>query len=380
VLNDITLSRIDYGSIDFYQLPLQWSDLLKVSTRPSIYTSFGYIDLSIKYFSEKENEVFFLLIRDKVSSQLIAIFPMSIEKRKCYNRSVKVLQHCITTYDSDVDKPYPVIHQQHEKKCWLAFKEYFNHQYIDWDWLEYDELIPESGLNHELKKNYSFPQYFSKQSVGPVSPIINLGGRWEDFENAHRNMRKKSKRIEKVFGSNYRYVIYHKEEDMNYCLSQYVSTELESWKKNEGVSSKDNQKFYSELLPLLAKEGLVYVGILYDGKIAVSTEISYCYLDRVYFALGTYRMNYSKLSPGSVSTSKFIQFFFDKGYKKGDFLAGFADYINPLSDHIEETKNTVVFKINFILFYYLFMRVLGKIKSIIKSTIRRLGKLINYAH
>ena len=121
------------------------------------------------------------------------------------------------------------------------------------------------------------------------------------------------------------------------------------------------------MLPRLAKNDQVVFGILYDGKVPVSVELSYIYRDTVYFAHGTYNPEYRKLSPGSVSTSKFIEYFCDKNYKDGDFLAGFAHYINDWAGTLLSTKDTVVYKLNGIFFYYAVCRIRQRIKGKLKS-------------
>lgn len=363
-----------------HHLREEWDSLLKLSTRPSVYACFDYITLAVKYFAHTAERTFVLVMRDAQSNQLLAIFPMSVGVRKCFKRQVKVLEHCVTTHNSDVDKPYPIIHKNYESECWRRFKDYITKDFIDWDWLEYDELIPESQLNNSLQKFFKLPRYYAKQNPGPVSPIVGLEGDWENFWSQHRNMRKKARRMQKKLTGGYRYQVFYDEKDMPGCLQEYIATEEVGWKAEKGVSEPMGQKFYAELLPKLARDNRVCFGTLYDGEQAVSTELSYVFLDTVYFAHGTYHPDYHHLSPGTVSTSLFIKHFFGKGFKAGDFLAGFASYVNPLAKKIDTTKDTVVYKINGIFFYYAVMVLLKKSRSKTKRIFRRItGALGNSA-
>ncbi len=137
---------------------------------------------------------------------------------------------------------------------------------------------------------------------------------------------------------------------------------------------KNNRQFYEELLPLLAEKELIHVGILYDGNRAVSVEITYTFMDRAFFSLGTYNTHYSHLSPGTVSTALFIRYFFSKGMSYGDFLAGFANYVNPLAEKVEMSKEIVVFKINYIFIYYATVILWNKIGSKIRKIGTKLMK------
>ncbi|TQV88713.1 GNAT family N-acetyltransferase [Aliikangiella coralliicola] len=370
-LSNIKLERVPFSE-QLSKIEREWDELLASSTRPSIYASYHYINLSVKYFSHASEETFCLLMRDTTSGRLLAIFPMSIGIRKIRKKQVRVLEHCITTNHSDVDKPYPVIHNRYETECWTLFHRYFTTEYTNWDWLEYDELIPESKLNGLLKKLYKFPDYLARQQKGPVSPLVDLSGSWENFQQQHRNMRKKAKRMKKKLGDGFSYKVYNKHEDMSRCIDLYVSTESAGWKANKGVSENNNQKFYREVLPLLAKKGQVYFGILFDHDTPVSAEMSYVYLDTVYFAHGAFHPDYKHLSPGSVSTSMSIEYFHGKNYRDGDFLAGYADYVNPLAYKQDPTKDTVVFKVNYIFVYYLIDTFFRKTKSKLKRIMRRI--------
>ncbi len=363
------------------ELEDEWESLLEKSTKPSIYGSLDFIYTFLKHLYKKPgeaNDVFFILMRDSEDRQLRAIFPMSLWKEKKYNKIVSTLSHGITIDNTDVDKPYPVIHRDYEAESWSMLKYYFENEYTQWDRLLYDELIKESCLNQLSKKLFSLPRYFVRETPGALSPIVNLSGNWPDFEAKHRNLRKKAKRIEKKLTNGYAYKIYHKVEDMQACLEKYIKTELSSWKANMGVSDKKFSGIYAELLLKLARKNRVYFGVLYDGNDVVSIEMSYVYLNTVYFAHGTYNPAYRNLSPGSVSTSKFIEFFHGKNYIDGDFLAGYAFYISSWAERMESTKNIEVFKVNKFFFYCAFFSLLIKIKKkLIKYKKKLTGKKEN---
>lgn len=56
-----------------------------------------------------------------------------------------------------------------------------------------------------------------------------------------------------------------------------------------------------------------------------------------------------------VSTCLFLKHFFGKNYQDGDFLGGFAQYINPWASQLMPSKNLIVIRIGFktVLFYLL---------------------------
>lgn len=362
----LMVEYFDFADIS-HTLIEEWEGLLELSTRPSIYASYIYIDTSVRHYVDEETKsVFCLFLREKSSKKLVAIFPMSRGERPCYGKKVRMLEHAITTHNSDVDKPYPIIHQDYEESAWLAFRDYFSKEYTDWDWIEYAELIPESSLNNNLRKLFSWPFFYAKKNAGPVSPIVDLKQSIDSYWAGHRNMRKKYRRIKKVLGENYSYKVVTDADQMEKCIHLYIETEKLSWKVNQGLSEATGEDFYRELVSRLSAKGQVCFGILYDGELPVSIELSFMYLDKVYFAHGTYNSTYQKLSPGSVSTSKFIEHFLEKGYSEGDFLAGFAHYINAWAEKIYPTKDTVIFKINGLFVYYVSMWLKEKLRLLPK--------------
>lgn len=338
--NSLRVERIDFGPA-WLELETEWEALLQRSTRPSIYASLDYLHTTCSHFRQQE-EVFLLLMREEDSGELRAIFPISIWDNPIYGVHVRTVEHGILTTYTDVDKPYPIIDAEQEQRCWERFAHYLKREYRNWDAIVYKEIIRESYLTEKLKALFPLPGYWVKSEAGPESPIVKLDGEWDDFWEKHSNLRKKSRRLEKKIGKGFRYRISSDPADVEECLAAYIDVEMSGWKAGEGVSKPASQTYYRELLPKLAAKGQVFFCLMYDGDNVMTAELSFAYQQRVYFALGTYNDDYKKLSPGSVSAGKCIEFFFGKGYVDGDFLAGYASYINDWASEIDRTSNYTI--------------------------------------
>jgi len=364
--------RVEKRGLDpgLMELEAEWNELLQRSTRPTIYSTLDYIYTSCVHFKRTE-DIFFLLFRDAATHALLAIFPLSVWDDRVYGVQVQTLEHGITTNNTDVDKPYPIIDRNHEQACWSRYRDYFKKEYLEWDLIIYDELISESYLNHGLRSLFLFPFYYTRVKPGPHSPIVRLDDDWSEFWQKHSNMRKKNRRMEKKIGDRFAYKVFSAPADVERCLNEYIATEQAGWKAGEGVSQSENQRFYHELLPKLAAKGQLFFGMMYDGDKVISAEISYVFMDRVYFALGTYNPDYKHLSPGTVSTSRFIRFFYDKGYVEGDFLAGFAEYVNPWACRIDKTINIAIrrmsCKTGYLALRHLMRMVKRKLKRVLEK-------------
>lgn len=355
----------------------EWDTLLDQSSRPTIYSSFDYIYTSCIHFKGDE-EVYFLFLREASTGELVAIFPISVWNIEFFGVQLVSLTYGITTYKCDIDKPYAIIKKDYEETCWKRYRDYFKKENRAWDILLHDELTEISYLNGHVKKLFPFPFYWTKAKAGPLSPMVCLGGEWDDFWRAHGNMRRKNRRLEKKIGAAFSYRVTSDPADVERCLNEYIAVEAMGYKAGEGVSNEENQIFYHDLLPKLAQKGQVFFGMMYDGSNVISAEISYTYLDRVYFALGTYNPEYASCSPGTVSTSRFIQYFYGKGYKEGDFLAGFAHYVNPWACRQEKTTDVVIRRMGWKNWYvaarYIGRMIKNKLKNnLSKIRLRRVG-------
>ncbi len=353
----INIEKIPFGP-ELAELKGDWDALLENSSRPTVFSSFDFINTSCEHFKGDE-EIFFLLFRDAASGELLAIFPMSLIMEKCYGIKLRVLAYGITTNETDVDKPYPIIAEHYEAACWARLRDYLHKEWTQWDVIDYDEFYVGSHLIKQLNKMFPFPRYWTKLTDGPESPIVKLDGDWEEFWMGHRKLRKNSRKLEKKMGDNLVYKITSDPADVEQCLNEYIATELISWKAGEFVSDPDNQKFYHDLYPKMAAQNRLFFGMMYDRDKVMSIEIAYTFKDRVFFAHGTYDPAYKDLSPGTVNSSRLIEFFHGKGFVEGDYLAGFSSYNNPWASRIEKTSDIVIRRLNW-KNYYLAVRHIGK--------------------
>lgn len=356
---DMFVEKLDFGS-GLIELKGEWDDLLLRSSRPSIYSSFDYIYTSCTHFKKSE-EIFFLFFRAKEDGRLLAIFPVSVWIDTVHGVRLRRVEHGITPVTTEVDKPYPVIDRDCETACWTRFTGHLRKEFRQWDVFAFDELWVESGLNRHLRKLFPLPAYWKKTRPGPDSPIFALDGEWNDFWNAHHHVRSKIRRIEKQLGDRLSFFTTSDPEDVERCLDAYIATEQASTKKEESLMRKEKQRFYRELFPKLAAKGRLWFAMLYDGDTVMAAHVSYVFGDRVYFALCTFNPEYRNFSPGLVLHFRFLQFFHGKGFSEGDFLAGYAHYLNPWASYSEKTVNIQVRKIGWKNGYVAMRHLMGKI-------------------
>jgi len=336
----IEVERVGFGP-GLLDLAEEWETLLRRSSRPTIYSSFDYVYTTCLHF-KNEADIFFLLFRDSMDGRLLAIFPISQWLDTVFGIKLRCIGHGITAATTEVDKPYPIIDRDLEAVCWKRFSEYFQKDCRQWDRIVYNELWPGSGLYQQTDRLFPFPFYWTNSVPGQKSPIFELDGEWKTFWDTHHHCRTKNRRIEKELGDRLSFHFTCDPAEVDRCLMAYSATEAAGGKATAGIMGPEKLRFYQDLLPKLAAKGLLYFGMMYDGDTVVAVHVAYVYMDRVYFALCTFNPQYRRLSAGLVMHFRFIQFFYGKGYKLGDFLAGYAHYLNPWASYQEESVNLTI--------------------------------------
>jgi CelD/BcsL family acetyltransferase involved in cellulose biosynthesis len=336
----INVEKISFGAA-LCAYSEEWDELLLRSSYPSIYSSFDFVYTSCVH-GRQEETLFFLFFREAATGELLAIFPLSLWAEERFGIKLRVLAHAVTTSFTEVDKPYPILKEGCETRCWERFKVYFQREYTGWDVIDFDTFWADSYLAREIKPLFPFPRYCAKVIPGPESPLVNLEGDWEAFWNQYRLVRRKTLRIEEEIGERLSYLLTNDLDDIERCLRQHVETERLGWKAGKGVSEEGTERLYFDLLPKLAARKQVYFSIMYDGEVVMSSAFSYVFLDKVYFVQITYNPAYSAMSPGIVNLAHMIQYFMGKGYGVGDFLCGAAHYAYPWAARIEKTVDVTI--------------------------------------
>jgi len=327
----------DYEQI----LPLEteWEALHLNCTKPSFYNSFDFLYSAAHFLLENKADLRLFSVRNKTTNELIALFPFEETSFRWYFLKVKALEF---TALQEVDKPFPVIKEGHTTKAWQALFLYLKTDFTGWDalnLLELDESCPEMKLFPALCRDHGFTQVTTECREGP---LINLNKEWESFSSAHPKMRKKIRAMEKAYGDKLTFEFVADDWRKGYEL--YTQLEQKSWKKGEVGITKNpvSESFHKFLFERCAKNDKIAFGFLMVDGEPVSAEIAYCQGDAVYFCHGCYDEKFKKYSPGMVSTSFFLKHFFTSSYLKGDFLSGFANYLNAWSDEILRTKHVEI--------------------------------------
>ncbi|MFK5892712.1 MAG: GNAT family N-acetyltransferase, partial [Pseudomonadota bacterium] len=346
---------------------IEWRELLLCCVSPSVFMTPEFMLPALEHLLYRKEKAKTLVIRKQSNQKLVALFFFRNTRTKW-----KLLQFDMAEYSivDEIDKPYPLIHAKHENSAWELVMDYFLSCHKQWDILDFMELIPSSPIFQKTSQFFNLPLYFTIKSMDTYGPIIDMQQSWCDFFSKHKKIRQKIRKINKDFGDDFEFKIYSGTE-VKIGIEEYIKVEQKSWKAKNNIGiSKDSKTitFYQQFLGGLAKTNSVFFGFIYIRGEPVSGEIAYTHGENIYFSHGAYNPEYQKYSPGMVSTALFIKSFCDQGYKNGDFLTGYAKYINPWAKKIIKTERLTILKLSLRM---IFVLILVGIKKILWQTCKK---------
>jgi hypothetical protein len=340
-------------------LKIEWRDLHKFSTNPSIYNSYEFVISSLNNFIVKGSVPFILLIRNE--EKLVGIFYNENNFERFMGINLRV---CENTAQQEIDKPYPVIHKDSQDLVWSNYFSYLL-QNKDWDIFRLYEL--DVRLQGVVLKNIPKEKMIIRVNEDKEGPTINLMQNWGDYLKSHKKMRKKISVITAKNNGNIDFKVFKNSYD---ALETYKEIESNSWKHgNIGINKNDaTLSFYKDLLGRISQNPdlSIMVGVLYVDGVPISGEIAYTCSDKVYFCHGCYDKSYSNYSPGMISTAYFIKYFMDGNYSIGDFLCGYADYLKAWSDQLVKTDRVEIYNKTIAVRLFFLLRGLRAVLSFLR--------------
>ena len=358
---------------DLCALREEWNELLTRCAYQSFYLRHEFFYHGVQAFKKPNAHLLIFMVRQVDDDRLIAIFPMQKSKLNQFHISLDLIEYAVT---DEIDKPFPLLDQHCEKLAWAAFSQYFREVETAWDLMHFMEIHPDLLSSLHIQAEFPPPAYHLHLYADAKCPIVALDGEWQNFFAQHKKMRKKIRTLEKIFGNRMSFEVFDATDDWEARLNEYMVLESKSWKAGKvGTSSSiKNRIFHTSLLGSLAAENMFRFGFLYIDQELISAEIAYVMDDKVYFCQGTFDLAFGQYSPGMVSTSLFIKYFYGKGFREGDYLCGYAHYINAWAKEIVQTYELMIHH------HSLKVRLVRSIRWLREHVYRHLNQLKHARH
>jgi CelD/BcsL family acetyltransferase involved in cellulose biosynthesis len=161
---------------------------------------------------------------------------------------------------------------------------------------------------------------------GDVAPYVPITQGWDAFlaersSNFRYNLKRKEKALKK--GGTVEERWFHEPQDVDELYRCVEHIESKSWKSTASVaiSSKPNEAlYYQQLLPALARRGLLFANVIYVNATPVAYHLCYRFEGRVGNMKTSFDEASQALSPGAVVIQHAIQKAFETGAREFDFL------------------------------------------------------------
>lgn len=172
-----------------------------------------------------------------------------------------------------------------------------------------------------------------------VSPYLPITQTWEQYlgnrsSNFRYNLKRKEKALRKAGRVEERWFEHAEDADEVLRCMRYI--EAKSWKTelDIAVTSKPSEvRYYEELVPFLARRGLLFTNVIYLDGDPVAYHLSYRFAGRVGNLKTSFDNAHGAASPGAVVIQSAIRKSFESGAREFDFLGDDQYHKRLWTDH-----------------------------------------------
>ncbi len=306
----------------------EWDRVVLSSARPSIYTTWDFLDASWTHFAAPAGDrLSASVVRD--GGRAIGVAGWRLARRW---PSLVGLRRLCTLGSWESDSPAPAFESGRESECAAAMLQDLEARGAEWDVLDWGWAPVEHAFTQALRAwARSSDACRPIEHERPPSAVVELPESWEEYlAQLSRNERKKLRRQLKRFEGPDDWVHEIKEsvEDMPRALADYLAIERRSWKPahRQGIGRRPQiAAFYRDLLIRCARQGRVSVHFLEIGGERVAGEVSLRLGAAVWSQQIAFDERRSDLGPGSVLTGVVLHREIERGTARYELMALFPE-------------------------------------------------------
>jgi CelD/BcsL family acetyltransferase involved in cellulose biosynthesis len=353
---------------DFYNLKVQWDDLLFKSGLDNIFLTWEWQYTWWGAFKRKGYRLFILLAKEGKS--LLGIAPL-YQDIKLFIKCIRFIGDGIVCSDYLRFISLP----EFRESTFRGFLDFLGRHERDWGFWLAEGIIMEKReedifINWCRENNYIIGQ---KKSI--ICPYIRLPSNQEQLmENLSskfkREIRYETRRMEKI--GKLEWVDYSSKNDSTLLkenFNKFVEMNQRRWKgrgfKNEGpFSNKRFLEFNNKILQIFLDKGWLSLPYLKVGDRLVAMHYNFIFQNKLFHYLPSFDLAWSKYSPGAVALFEAIRHEISRGTKIFDFLRGDENYKMRLSKTVNIEMVILVMHRTFLAFLYLnFIKLLNMLKG-----------------
>lgn len=309
------------------ELQPAWDDLVRRSATPSIYSTWAFLEATWTHLARpRGDELAVMAFFD--GDTLVGAAPFRIRRR----RSVLLPARCLTPLAGwEASRVPPAFGFATDSELGAALSAGIETHARRWDWLEVDDVDPESDVLWRLAEWASHGRRLRLEiEPRPPSPYVDLSRGWEGVQQEFGRRRRSELRrylraldkagewrVDKEMGPS-----------IGEALTGYLDVESRSWKPQagQGVARNDQTRsFYRALLPTLASEGRVAIHFLRLRERRIASMIEFVLGDTIWGAQRTYDAQARRLAPGNCLASMVLERWANQGMRAYELLALFLE-------------------------------------------------------
>lgn len=167
----------------------------------------------------------------------------------------------------------------------------------------------------------------------PGTPVVDLRGRWEDFDatlpaDRRSSLRRNARRADESGGFHFDVVV-PSSDAVDALLGQFVAVEDRSWKGQAGTSLHADtrlRRFYLAYARSAAAAGELRVSRLWVGDHLAAVQLAVEHAQRLWVLKLGYDDAWSRCAPGIVLTHETLRWAFDRGLAGYELLGDAAPW------------------------------------------------------
>ena len=305
-----------------------WDELVERSCRPSIFSTWDFLEASWNHFARPAGNRLAVLAFHEGGSPL-GFAPLRLSTRTRFGLPLRRL-HLLAGWEAD-RVPF-IFPRDREGEFAHRFVAFLEDRADDWDSMSLHEVSADSALPavlHEWHSSRRDLRVVEQEDSG--SPYITLDGGWEGFlsqlgARSRKNLKQCLRRLEKRGPEALE--VFTEPAEMDDALDLYLDLEGRSWKPGEGQGlGRDRARlgFYRDLLRRLSGKGRASVSFLARGAKRIAGAVEYHLDGRTYLVHTTFDQNEARFSPGVAVRALCIQRCLQRGVHEYELQGGFLE-------------------------------------------------------
>ncbi len=232
-----------------------------------------------------------------------------------------------------------------------------------WDLCMTPNLVVEEPSYQQLLDQLNTQSYSVQIIPNTASPYLTISTDWDDYlasrsRSFRYRLQRKAKAVAKAGEISLRW--YTDELDIDQLLEEMLQIEANSWKVAAGMSIAHRpveQRYYEQLLPVMATNGLLMANVLYIDKKPVAYGLCYNFKQCWGQLKTSFDDTFKEFSPGTHLVDLSIEHAFKEGAHEFDFLGDRMRHKLEWTDQVRSHHNLYIYNTN---------SITGKIAALIK--------------